>query len=104
MQLKWVGAVRFSREDKSFAQFLHEHLKVFKLGGYHGGSSDVELVTYIFNNCVLLEKIIIDPNEETSFSPSPPTPKQLHQAQIARDSAKKQLQAQLPHHVELLIL
>lgn len=67
----------------------HQHLKLFHLDVPYDGRQvvsdhDVELLTYVANNCVVLRRIeVVGPN--------------------VPDLTREQLQSQLPDHVELSI-
>ncbi|EYU41907.1 hypothetical protein MIMGU_mgv1a0231981mg, partial [Erythranthe guttata] len=67
----------------------------FKFCGYYGRTNEVELVLYIVENCVVLEKLIIDPSG-SSFED------ELNMERKARKNAKQQLAGQLPNHIELI--
>ncbi|KAL8039137.1 hypothetical protein ABFX02_10G015400 [Erythranthe guttata] len=82
---------------KDEISFPHNHLKVFKFCGYYGRTNEVELVLYIVENCVVLEKLIIDPSG-SSFED------ELNMERKARKNAKQQLAGQLPNHIELIVL
>ncbi|KAL7136790.1 hypothetical protein ABFS83_10G054200 [Erythranthe nasuta] len=79
-QFHWYILPREDRQVKIPISSPHHHLKVFKFCGYYGSTNDVELISYILENCPVLEKIIID-----LFCVSFPVP-------------------QVPKHVELVIL
>ncbi|KAL8048827.1 hypothetical protein ABFX02_07G092200 [Erythranthe guttata] len=94
---------RVDDDGAAIIKFRHEHLKVFKFCGYYGRPSDDALVEYVLENCVVLEKIIIDPcaNEycRHKFDRY-----RLSEEEAARKNAKQHLEPHLPHHVELIIL
>ncbi|KAL7095319.1 hypothetical protein ACP275_10G016500 [Erythranthe tilingii] len=87
--------ISFAVKDE--ISFPHNHLKVFKFCGYYGRTNEVELVRYIVDNFVVLEKLIIDPSG-SSFED------ELSMERKARKNAKKQLAGQLPNHIELIVL
>ncbi|XP_012827765.1 PREDICTED: uncharacterized protein LOC105949044 [Erythranthe guttata] len=93
-QLNWYLHPRKDREVKATISSPHHHLKLFKFGGYYGSPSDVELLSYVLGNCVVLEKIIIG-----THSVCLP---ELEES--ARKTAKQQLPPQIPRHIELVIL
>ncbi|KAL7095325.1 hypothetical protein ACP275_10G017100 [Erythranthe tilingii] len=98
LQFKWFDALsRRDREVKDAIKILHHHLKVFKFCGYYGATNDVELLSYILGNCVVLEKIIIDPYFIWSCD-------KLQVEETARNNAKQKLAPQVPQHIELVIL
>ncbi|EYU35151.1 hypothetical protein MIMGU_mgv1a025644mg, partial [Erythranthe guttata] len=70
----------------------HEHLKVFEFCGYNGRTCDDALVECILKNCIVLEKIIIDPCIEYSYNRF----SRSYMEKCARTKAKK-------HHVEFVI-
>ncbi|XP_012831760.1 PREDICTED: F-box/LRR-repeat protein At3g58900-like [Erythranthe guttata] len=72
---------------KNIIKFSHHHLKVFKFCDYYGHANDIELVGYMLESCVVLEKIIFD-----------------FYYTLKHHNAKQQLKAQVPHHIELVIL
>lgn len=81
----------------------HEHLKVVMFSGYYGSASDLELVRYILENCIVLEKLIIDPS--SSFCPGPHAlVDPLDVERTARKTAKQNLEGQIPQRVELVVL
>ncbi|KAL7095318.1 hypothetical protein ACP275_10G016400 [Erythranthe tilingii] len=82
---------------KDEISFPHNHLKVFKFCGYYGRTNEVELVRYIVDNFVVLEKLIIDPSG-SNFE------HKLNMERKARKNAKQQLAGQLPNHIELIVL
>ncbi|KAL8517302.1 hypothetical protein ACS0TY_015512 [Phlomoides rotata] len=82
----------------------HHHLKVFTFSGYCGQSNDVELVRYIWMNCMALKKIIIDPRCPELCSAHSPRPQDVDWEPAARSYAKQQLEQHVPHHIQLLIL
>ncbi|KAL7095475.1 hypothetical protein ACP275_10G026300 [Erythranthe tilingii] len=105
LKLILTEPTRTHREVKNITKLPHHHLRVFKLFGYYGRSSDLELVRYILNNSVVLEKMIIDPFDPTVRElPLPLHPRDLEDAQTATYYANKQLEVVVPQHVELVIL
>ncbi|EYU33648.1 hypothetical protein MIMGU_mgv1a022709mg, partial [Erythranthe guttata] len=51
---------RQQRNEYAIIKIPHRHLKVFEFRGYYGCSNDAGLISYVLENCVVLEKIIID--------------------------------------------
>ncbi|KAL8039170.1 hypothetical protein ABFX02_10G017200 [Erythranthe guttata] len=94
---------RLPREDKVMKDDIvrspHNHLKVFKFRGYYGRTIDAELISYILENCVVLEKIIIDPSGAIS-----PETDELDVEYTARKNAKEHIEPHVPHHVQLVVL
>lgn len=83
----------------------HHHLKVMKYCGYYGMASDVQLVSYILENCVALQKLIIDPAISKSRRLSIGSAEyKLKYEKTGRENAKQQLEALVPRHIELVIL
>lgn len=82
----------------------HRNLQVFEFAGFIGGvAHHIELVTYILDNCVALQKIIVD---RSPFSPTLHRSRasEKNEKQFARDYAKQQLQGMLPQHIQLQLL
>lgn len=59
-QLKWIEPMRSKRECRKAARCPLHHLKVLRLCGYYGRTSELELVRYFLENAIALEKIIVD--------------------------------------------
>ena len=74
----------------------HEHLKLFQFLGYHSLVRDLELVMYIIDNMVSLEKIVVG-SALPEFDNS-------NWERYGRSDAKKQLEPVVPRDVELVIL
>lgn len=96
------------REGEKTMIFPHHHLKVFEFRGYVGHSNDLELLAYIVENCVLLDKIIIDSRGRVLYCPEElyerTTPGDFRQQAVAADNyMKRQLEARVPQHIELVI-
>ncbi|EYU26413.1 hypothetical protein MIMGU_mgv1a006946mg [Erythranthe guttata] len=93
---KWCRIPRKDRKTKAATTIRspHNHLKVFKFRGYYGCTNDVELLSYVLENCAVLEKIIIDPNDGIH-------PKEEY---IPRKVIKQKLEPQVPQRIELVIL
>lgn len=65
-QLSWhYGFARIERGFERAASNLPiSHLKVFEIHGYFGRTAEDELVEYILENAVALERIIIDARDQ----------------------------------------
>ncbi|PRQ27170.1 putative FBD domain-containing protein [Rosa chinensis] len=63
MQLAKVISIYYSREMqiKQAPKCSHEYLRVVEVAEYHGRTSDFELVMYLIENAVELEKLVIRP-------------------------------------------
>lgn len=91
-------------ELKNTVKFPHHHH--LKVCGYAGRDEDLELLEYILEKCVVLDKIIIDSRYIVVRYPG-----DLYQqedpkyGQESEDCIKQQLEAQVPpQHIELIIL
>ncbi|KAG5562605.1 hypothetical protein RHGRI_005362 [Rhododendron griersonianum] len=80
--------------------FHHRCLKEVRLGGYYGRKSDVEVAIHFLENAVALEKMIINPRDESPFLPDYAFLRQ----RAARSRAKQQLDGIVPAGVKLVIL
>ncbi|XP_058203956.1 F-box protein At5g03100-like isoform X3 [Rhododendron vialii] len=80
--------------------FHHRCLKEVRLGGYYGRKSDLEVAIFFLENAVALEKMIINPRDESSFLPDYAFSRQ----RAARSRAKHQLDGIVPAGVKLVIL
>ncbi|EYU43592.1 hypothetical protein MIMGU_mgv1a023264mg, partial [Erythranthe guttata] len=64
----------------------HHHLKVVKFRGYRGGQiRDLEFIEYILENCLVLEKLIIEPSASKNNT--------IEMEQTARANTKHQLES-----------
>ncbi|KAL7143169.1 hypothetical protein ABFS83_08G172800 [Erythranthe nasuta] len=81
---KWYLIPRVDRQQRNeyAIKIPHRHLKVFEFRGYYGCSNDAGLLSYVVENCVVLEKIIIG---------------------TGRKNAKQKLAPLVPQHIELVI-
>ncbi|KAL8039227.1 hypothetical protein ABFX02_10G021200 [Erythranthe guttata] len=104
LKLGWLEISRSDREVESNVRFPHEHLKVVNFCGYYGRSSDVEFVRYFIDNCVVLERLIIDPHTVAYTPRVPISPDIVAEEIVAMDCAKRQLESQVPAHIEWVIL
>ncbi|KAI3705677.1 hypothetical protein L1987_75916 [Smallanthus sonchifolius] len=108
IKLLWFSPVKRRRKARHVANDHHllKNLKLFKILGYFGRISDFELVAYVIDNAVALEKIVIDPRclpEVVIFSEKD----LLKKEEAARSSAERRLKAILPKNppgVKLVIL
>ncbi|KAL7136912.1 hypothetical protein ABFS83_10G061700 [Erythranthe nasuta] len=98
-----ISPTRVDDDGAAIIKFRHEHLKVFKFCGYYGRPSHNALVEYILENCVVLEKIIID-TYAVEYCPDGFDRYKLSVEEAARKKAKQHLEPHLPHHVQLIIL
>ncbi|GFP93265.1 F-box/FBD/LRR-repeat protein at5g53840 [Phtheirospermum japonicum] len=126
IKISWYKFLWTNRNVKNTIHSPHQHLKMVKFSGYYGRASDVELVMYLVDNCVVLEKIIIDPRYQSSCSHAPLDPDEvdgeltegnhrsvlvypdefdgLDVVQTSRNYAKQQLEGQVPQKSNLVIL
>ncbi|XP_009603961.1 F-box/LRR-repeat protein At3g26922-like isoform X2 [Nicotiana tomentosiformis] len=103
LKLKWIEPMRSKRECRKAARCPLHHLKVLRLCGYYGRTSELELVRYFLENAIALEKIIVDFGAQ-HVSSVPLTLNEIEEEQMARKSAKLQLEGEVPQHLELVIL
>ncbi|KAL7095438.1 hypothetical protein ACP275_10G023900 [Erythranthe tilingii] len=104
LKLDWYQLSRSDREIETSVRFPHEYLKVVKFFGYYGRSSDYEFVRYFIDNCVVLERLIIDPHCVPYAPHDPITPTKLAKEVTAMECTKRQLESQVPAHIELVII
>lgn len=85
---------------------VHEIISLQDHGTWcYGMASDVQLVSYILENCVALQKLIIDPAISKSRRLSIGSAEyKLEYEKTGRENAKQQLEALVPRHIELVIL
>ena len=81
----------------------HKYLKVVKIAGYSGRICEFEFVTYLIKNAVALEKILIDPRHQI-VNGTPLASAEFKKEQTSRLHAKRQLEAEVPLTIELVIL
>nr|XP_009803120.1 PREDICTED: uncharacterized protein LOC104248545 isoform X2 [Nicotiana sylvestris] len=96
-QLKWAKPTRSKRECRKAARCPLHHLKVLRLSGYYGRTSEVELVRYFLENAIALQKIIVDPRPQHVYYVSFSLDKS-EEEQMARQFAKLQLEG-LQYHI-----
>jgi hypothetical protein len=82
---------------------LHKYLKVVEIAGYSGRICELEFVTYLIKNAVALEKILIDPRDQF-IERSPLLSAEFKKEGTLRLQAKRQLKAEVPPSIELVIL
>ncbi|KAH0681220.1 hypothetical protein KY284_022305 [Solanum tuberosum] len=103
LNLIWIKPKRSKRECRKVASCPLHHLKVLKLYGYYGRTSELELVRYFLENAIVLEKILVDPLPLDNFRIEG-GPRESKPVRIARKYAKLQLEREVPSHIELVIL
>lgn len=86
------------RESERTVRSTHQYLKEVEVHGYYGGASDLELVEYFVDNAVALEKLLVNPCDETIFR------KYGKEAKKARERAKLQLVEKIPSRIHLTVL
>lgn len=96
LKIYWFQPLKIVREkEKGAKSTTLKHLREIELGGYYGRTSEVELLMYLIENAVALEKIVIRPWSQTpSGFPKP----------NAATRALKEVKQLVPKHVELVIL
>ncbi|XP_076906725.1 putative F-box/FBD/LRR-repeat protein At4g13965 [Bidens hawaiensis] len=104
IELLWSSPTKRRREAiRIAADHPHEHLKVFKILGYYGRISDLELAAYIIDNSNALKKIVIDPRCQVLKGIKAAKGFKKNE-EAARSLAQRQLPPLLPPGVELVIL
>ncbi|KAL8039236.1 hypothetical protein ABFX02_10G021900 [Erythranthe guttata] len=90
---------------KNPLKVAHEHLKVFKFLGYCGSSSDLEFVRYILENCIALEKLIIDTHFQVKMGRAIHCQELLDIDQSTRTNVDLQLPlVVVPKHIDFVLL
>nr|XP_016459320.1 PREDICTED: uncharacterized protein LOC107782894 isoform X2 [Nicotiana tabacum] len=97
LKLKWAKPTRSKRECRKAARCPLHHLKVLRLSGYYGRTSEVELVRYFLENAIALQKIIVDPRPQHVYYVSFSLDKS-EEEQMARQFAKLQLEGSYTFH------
>ncbi|KAL7099083.1 hypothetical protein ACP275_09G059600 [Erythranthe tilingii] len=65
----WSGTIEVvEREVEKVSTSKYVHLKEIELLGYYGRTSNLEFIMHLLENCVSLEKIVVDPHD--TFRPS----------------------------------
>ncbi|XP_056158460.1 uncharacterized protein LOC115665452 [Syzygium oleosum] len=75
----------------------HRYLKEVEFCNYYGRPCDHELVNYLIENAVALEKLVVSPCDEAYFSDGRKRVKE------PRERALQQLKGKLPYRIELVI-
>ncbi|KAK2971351.1 hypothetical protein RJ640_030317 [Escallonia rubra] len=83
-------------------KYLHQQLLVMELAGFVGHSFEFELVFYLLENAVMLEKVIVDPRNYYMIG-TPCEFKETKEKQEARKRARK-LERRLLPNAKLIIL
>lgn len=86
-------------------KFPHHHLKVFEFSGFLWPADDQrELVWYIVNNCVELQKMKIvtlyPPPDQNGFISA----KQIDAWSKIKQVAEETLARKVPHHIQVLVM
>ncbi|CAL2272511.1 unnamed protein product [Prunus armeniaca] len=95
---------------KKASKCSHEYLRVVEIGGYDGRASDFEIVKYLIENAVQLEKIVIDPADPIEPHYCFPkhrikkTIEEVEREENARNLARQQLIEKVPSTVEFVCL
>ncbi|XP_057808100.1 putative F-box/FBD/LRR-repeat protein At4g13965 [Salvia miltiorrhiza] len=93
-KLHVVGSLTFHSTSQNGESHLHRHLKAFEFLGFSVGAGDhIELLKYILDNCIALEKITL---WRLSLSRAEP--------RLARDRLEQLLDGKVPHHIQLYIV
>ncbi|GKE81222.1 F-box domain containing protein, partial [Tanacetum coccineum] len=98
-----VFPIKRRKKVKHAASHPHEHLKIFKIEGYYGRISDLELAVYAIDNAVALKIIVINPRC-TAFMANSKVEKSPKRMKAARSSAERQLRPIVPQGLKLVIL
>ncbi|MFS7937686.1 putative F-box domain, FBD domain, leucine-rich repeat domain superfamily [Helianthus anomalus] len=105
-KLLWCSPTKRRRKVRHVANdHSLENLKLFKILGYYGRISDLELAAYVIEHAVALQKIVIDPRCQHGLIMN--NNKEWFGADAARSSAKRQLKRIVPMKspgVKLVIL
>ncbi|KAG5562600.1 hypothetical protein RHGRI_005357 [Rhododendron griersonianum] len=101
-QAAWDSNLSVSKRkvQRCSRHFQHRCLKEVRLGGYYGRKSDLEVAIFFLENAVALEKMIINPRDESPFLPDYAFSRQ----RAARSRPKQQLDRIVPEGVKLVIL
>ncbi|KAK3446399.1 hypothetical protein EUGRSUZ_A02104 [Eucalyptus grandis] len=85
------------RELKRVVRPSHMYLKEVEFYNYYGRPCDHELVNYLVENAIALEKLVVNPCEEAYFSDG------MKRLMEPRERALQQLKGKLPSRIELVI-
>lgn len=103
MQIFWAYPSRSERKVERIEHALKlPHLKVVEVSGYYGRTCEDELLMYLLENGVALEKLIVDPRSNTSVIGTPPF-HNIEEENRARTCAAQLLDS-VPNHVEVVVL
>ncbi|KAL7126350.1 hypothetical protein ABFS83_14G180200 [Erythranthe nasuta] len=86
--------------EEAIVSSPHHHLKVVKFSGGFGRTNYLRFVDYILENCLVLEKVIVDPCSGTLNLMLDSTKFEEN----VRKKAKQHFEARVPQHIELVIL
>ncbi|KAL7111185.1 hypothetical protein ACP275_05G072300 [Erythranthe tilingii] len=93
--IRYDNIQRFShRHHLKVQSFIHQQLKVFKFCGYCGVPNQVEVLKYVIEKCVALEKVIIEARYDKLYSTE----------ESIKEQVVKRLKEQVPQQIELVIL
>ncbi|XP_048134926.1 uncharacterized protein LOC115729634 [Rhodamnia argentea] len=85
------------RELKRVVRPPHRHLKEVEFYNYYGQPCDHELVNYLVENAIALEKLVVNPCDK-EYSPG-----RMKRLKEPRERALQQLKGKLPSRIELVI-
>ncbi|EYU22995.1 hypothetical protein MIMGU_mgv1a0267052mg, partial [Erythranthe guttata] len=86
--------------EEAIVSSPHHHLKVVKFSGGFGRTNYLRFVDYILENCLVLEKVIVDPCSGTLNLMLDST----NFEENVRKKAKQHFEARVPQHIELVFL
>ncbi|CAI9116942.1 OLC1v1018238C1 [Oldenlandia corymbosa var. corymbosa] len=95
---------RWGRKHKRGVNFPLEQLREVELHGYCGRIAEVELVEYLLENAIALQRIVVDPRHQPFCRGVVAARDKPKEQGNARNFAKDQLEKLVPSHVELVIL
>ncbi|KAK3446230.1 hypothetical protein EUGRSUZ_A01965 [Eucalyptus grandis] len=87
------------REPKRVVGPPHQHLKEVEFHNYYGQPCELELVNYLIDNAIALEKLVVNPCDEEYFSDLD----ELKKVMEPRERALQQLNGKLSSRIELVI-
>ncbi|KAI8568790.1 hypothetical protein RHMOL_Rhmol02G0227700 [Rhododendron molle] len=102
LEAAWASNVSVSKRkvQRCVRHFHHRCLKEVRLGGYYGRKSDLEVAIFFLEKAMALEKMILNPHDESPFLPVYAFSRQG----AARSRAMQQLDGIVPEGVKLVIL